>query len=139
MRLKKSFRHSRQIFKIIELNYFFDVFFTFIPKRRDGEKIRILAYFVCLVFYAVEGGFHSLIGLGCSIARFSIVSGGVGRPEGEVVAEQLHDKRRVLVAVLVQRVELGNGLVKCLWGTKEMFNLFNIHIYKSAYLLTLYC
>jgi len=40
----------------------------------------------------------------------------VRRPEREVVAEELHDERRVLVALLVERVELGDGFVERLLG-----------------------
>lgn len=36
----------------------------------------------------------------------------VRRPEGEVVAEELHDEGRVLVALLVERVELGDRIVE---------------------------
>ena len=36
----------------------------------------------------------------------------VGRPEGEVVPEELHDERRVLVALLGQRVQLCDGVVE---------------------------
>ena len=36
----------------------------------------------------------------------------VGRPEGEVVPEELHDERRVLVALLGQRVQLRDGVVE---------------------------
>ena len=56
----------------------------------------------------------NLLGLGCRVPGFTIVSGGVRRPEGQVVSQQLHDKRRVLVAVLVQGVQLGDGFVECL-------------------------
>jgi hypothetical protein len=38
------------------------------------------------------------------------------RPECQVVAEQLHDERRVAVRLLGQRVELGNGVVEGLLG-----------------------
>ncbi len=38
----------------------------------------------------------------------------VGGPEREVVAQQLHDECAVLVALLSQRVQLGDGLVECL-------------------------
>lgn len=38
------------------------------------------------------------------------------RPEGEVVAEELHDKSAVAVRLLGQRVELGNGVVESLLG-----------------------
>ena len=37
-------------------------------------------------------------------------------PEREVVAEQLHDEGGVLVALLVERVELGDGIVEGLVG-----------------------
>ena len=51
--------------------------------------------------------------------------GGVGRrvvalarrvrgPECEIVTQQLHDQGAILVAVLVQGVQLGDGVVKCL-------------------------
>ena len=36
----------------------------------------------------------------------------VARPEREVVTEQLHDQRGVLVGVLVEGVELGDGVVE---------------------------
>lgn len=36
----------------------------------------------------------------------------VGGPEREVVAQQLHDERGVLVALLGQRVQLGDGVVE---------------------------
>ena len=37
-------------------------------------------------------------------------------PERQVVAQQLHDERRVLVRLLVERVELGDGVVEGLAG-----------------------
>ena len=42
--------------------------------------------------------------------------GGRGLSYGQVVSEQLHDERAVLVAVLVERVELGDGVVEGLLG-----------------------
>lgn len=36
----------------------------------------------------------------------------VRRPQGQVVPEQLHDQRAVLVRLLAQRVQLGDGLVE---------------------------
>lgn len=36
----------------------------------------------------------------------------VGRPQGEVVPEQLHDERGVLVALLGEGIELSNGVVE---------------------------
>ena len=44
------------------------------------------------------------------------VSGGVGGPEGQVVTQQLHDQRRVLVTVLVEGVQLRDGVVEGLNG-----------------------
>ena len=44
----------------------------------------------------------------CVAAR----SGSVRGPEREVVAQELHDERRVLVALLVQRVQLSDGVVE---------------------------
>lgn len=52
----------------------------------------------------------SLAGLGSLL----VVGSRVGRPQGEIVAQQLHDQRAVLVAVLVQRVQLSNGIVESL-------------------------
>lgn len=43
---------------------------------------------------------------------FLVVAGGIGRPEGEVVPEQLHDQRAVLVGVLVEGVQLGDRVVE---------------------------
>ena len=47
---------------------------------------------------------------------FVLALGIVRCPEGEVVAEELHDGGRVLVRLLVQRVDLGDGVVECLLG-----------------------
>lgn len=41
-----------------------------------------------------------------------------GRPQGEVVAEQLHDKGAVLVGVLVESVEFGDRVIE---GLKIFF------------------
>lgn len=40
----------------------------------------------------------------------------VGRPEGEIITQQLHNERRVLVGFFVERVEFGDGVVKGLLG-----------------------
>ena len=37
-------------------------------------------------------------------------------PESQVVAQQLHDEGRVLVALLVEMVELGDGVIERLLG-----------------------
>ena len=47
------------------------------------------------------------------------ISGSVRGPEGQVVTQELHDQRRVLVAVLVQSVQLGDSIVKCLNEEKQ--------------------
>ncbi len=45
-------------------------------------------------------------------------------PQREVVAEKLHDERRVLVLVLLERVELCDGLVKrCLGQGARLIGL----------------
>ena len=44
---------------------------------------------------------------------------GVGRPQGQVVPEQLHDEGRVLVAVLAQVVKLGDRVVEGLKVGKD--------------------
>ena len=46
--------------------------------------------------------------------RPGAVVGRVAGPQGEVVPEQLHDEGGVLVALLVQGVQLGDRIVKCL-------------------------
>lgn len=70
------------------------------------------------------GRFSGLLGLGSlglllgrgSLAR-RLGLGAIRRcPEGEVVAEELHDQGAVAVRLLGQRVELGNGIVKGLLG-----------------------
>ena len=66
---------------------------------------------------------RSIQGAPLSIARLlgildlhvTVVGGAVvvvRRPQGEVVTQQLHDKRRVLVGLLRERVELGDGVVE---------------------------
>ena len=44
------------------------------------------------------------------------LGGLVGGPQGEVVAKELHDEGRILVRLLVEGVELGDGIVECLFG-----------------------
>ena len=39
---------------------------------------------------------------------------GVRGPQGQIVPQQLHDQGAVLVAVLVEGVQLGNGIIECL-------------------------
>ncbi|GIX63689.1 rRNA-processing protein FCF1, putative [Babesia caballi] len=58
---------------------------------------------------AARGRFKSLRGLGLVASRLVL---NVGSPEGQVVPEQLHDQRAVLVAVFAHAVELGDGLVE---------------------------
>ena len=49
-----------------------------------------------------------------SFASLLTLTRGVAGPEGEIVPQQLHDQGTVLVAVLVQGVQLGNSIIKCL-------------------------
>ena len=53
-----------------------------------------------------------LVGLLVGISLGGLVRG----PQGEVVAEELHDEGRVLVGLLVEGVELGDGIVEGLLG-----------------------
>ena len=50
--------------------------------------------------------------------RVAARAGPVRGPEREVVPEELHDERRVLVAILVQRVQLRDGVVERLGKLK---------------------
>ena len=50
------------------------------------------------------------------------ISSGVGGPEGQVITQQLHDQRRVLVAVLVEGIELSNGLIERLQKREIFFS-----------------
>lgn len=63
-------------------------------------------------------GLVSLALLGSiSLTSGGLALGGVGRrPEGQVVAEELHDESAVPVGLLGQRVELGDGVIKGLLG-----------------------
>ena len=45
------------------------------------------------------------------------LASGVRGPQGEIVSQELHDEGAVLVAVLVEGVQLGNGIIKCLEKT----------------------
>ena len=40
----------------------------------------------------------------------------VGSPQSQIVPQQLHDERRILVGLLGQGVQLGDGIVKGLLG-----------------------
>lgn len=77
---------------------------------RGGSGRRLLG----LGLLSLLGGLGSLAllllgGVGTS----GLALGAVGRgPEGEVVAEELHDQGAVAVRLLRQRVELGNGIVE---------------------------
>jgi len=56
---------------------------------------------------------------------FATISGcwliplGVRSPQSEVVPQQLHDERAVLIGVLVEGVQLSDGVIKGLWETPE--------------------
>ena len=49
-----------------------------------------------------------------------VVGSGVGRPQRQVVTQQLHDQSAVLVRLLVEGVQFSDRLVKCLQGWKEV-------------------
>mmetsp|Transcript_72464 Transcript_72464/g.198542 ORF Transcript_72464/g.198542 Transcript_72464/m.198542 type:complete len:261 (+) Transcript_72464:279-1061(+) len=50
------------------------------------------------------------------------------RPEGEVVAEELHDERRVLVALLVESVKLSDGRVERILGERARLGRLALHL-----------
>ena len=52
-----------------------------------------------------------------SLGRLVVVARRVRSPQRQVVAQQLHDQRRVLVRVLVERIQFGDRIVECLIGT----------------------
>ena len=54
--------------------------------------------------------------LGGTVSGGLCLGGLVGGPQGEVVAEELHDEGGVLVRLLRQSVELGDGIVEGLLG-----------------------
>ena len=56
----------------------------------------------------------------------------VRRPEREVVAEQLHDEGGVLVAVLVERVELGDRVVERLLRNLTCLLMLALHLVQEA-------
>ena len=58
------------------------------------------------------------------VTAFLVVPGRVRGPQGEVVSQQLHDQRRVLVTVFVQRVQLGDCVIECLNRLKHQFVYF---------------
>lgn len=68
---------------------------------------------ICLVVWLVVA----------ALLWLSFVALGVGRPESQVVPQQLHDECRVLVGVLVQCVQLGYRIIERLVvvGQKRYF------------------
>ena len=59
-----------------------------------------------------EMGRYLLVGLLIGLC----LGGLVGGPQGEIVSKELHDEGRVLVRLLVEGVELGDGIVEGLLG-----------------------
>ena len=53
-----------------------------------------------------------LVGSWSDFAGFCVVVCRIGCPESQVVTQKLHDQRRVLVAILIKGVQLGNGLIE---------------------------
>ena len=49
----------------------------------------------------------------CSLVRFIILLG-VRRPQGQVVPQELHDQSAVLVAIILEHVQVSYRVIKCL-------------------------
>lgn len=62
-----------------------------------------------------------------------VIGSGIGGPQSEVVPQQLHDQRRVLVRVLVQGVQLRDRVIEGLKQTrffrKRYIQLNTIHLF----------
>lgn len=58
----------------------------------------------------------------------------VRRPEREVVPQELHDQRRVLVRVLVQRVQLRDRVVKRLQHHGPTSNIALTHVHNVNFI-----
>merc|ERR1712117_221380 len=48
----------------------------------------------------------------CGISSVCVIGRRIGCPKSQIVTQKLHDQRRVLVAILIKGVQLGNGLIK---------------------------
>ena len=53
------------------------------------------------------------------ISSVCVVGRRIGCPKSQIVTQKLHDQRRVLVAILIKGVQLGNGLIEGLQITNE--------------------
>ena len=62
----------------------------------------------------VSDVFNKVLGVTAALSCLFPLARGVGGPQGQIVPQQLHDQGAVLVAVLVEGVQLGDGIVKCL-------------------------
>jgi len=56
----------------------------------------------------------------CGISSVCVIGRRIGCPKSQIVTQKLHDQRRVLVAILIKGVQLGNGLIKGLKSKKKM-------------------
>ena len=99
--------------------------FVYFWVRLKGVGVQKSNIFVEVICACVP---HLLLrGRGCGVGgRVVALARRVRGPEREVVTQQLHDQGRVLVAVLVQGVQLGDGVVKCLKKQKQKANERNV-------------
>ena len=67
----------------------------------------------------------------CGISSVCVIGRRIRCPKSQVVTQKLHDQRRVLVAILIKGVQLGNGLIKGLKSKKKKCqNLLSMCILK---------
>jgi hypothetical protein len=83
-------------------------------RLRSRSRRSLLRWLVrwLLRLWSLLGG----LGLGCLACRSIRLTAVGGGPQGEVVAQELHDKRAVAVRLLGEAVELGDGVVEGLLG-----------------------
>lgn len=80
-----------------------------------GLSSGLLGLDFCLLLGRLLG--LALGGIGGAGGGLGLRVGRLGRgPQGEVVAQQLHDERAVAVRLLRERVKLGDGVVESLLG-----------------------
>lgn len=59
-----------------------------------------------------ESDHMGLIGTLSLLSCILVVCGSIRGPQGEIVPQQLHDERGILVRVLIQSIELSNSIIE---------------------------